>query len=610
MTNLATTGFVGHSLDGITESPRKCRDIELSHTPRVEVATFSGGAEAHMTGNLAVRTDSCGPGNLHLISRLYDAHRSGVPVLAIAAHVPTDVQALEFRMLPPLTIAVLGFLAVAVVLALALGLRLKFRWLEEPILAIFPLIGAIACTVLYVAIRRRYSLVPFLCGVAIFAAAFATLVVPFYPYMVPFSITFWARRALRAGMHLAGPSVSLLTTAAIALSLNTTAQAQPAPSGPPAVGVIDATTRPIVETSEFLGRVEATNRVDIVARVTAFMDKRVFREGAEVKTGDLLYQLERGPFEADLATKQAQVAQLQATLENAKLTTERARTLLGGPAGMQSSYDAAIANQRSLEAQVLAAQAQVKFSQINLDYTEIRSPIDGMIGRTAVTDGNVVSPSSGVLTTIVSQDPMYVTFPVPVRQALELRERYVTKGGFNAVVIKVRLPNGRIYGQAGKLNFANNTIAQSTDTLTVRGVIPNPTLHDPSTTGGPVRELTDGEFVTVMLEGVQPVEVLAIPRAAVLSDQQGDYVFTVGADNKAEQRRIQLGQSTSTIAAVINGLKLGDKVIAEGLQRVRPGQPVAPGPASALVESSMKAAAGDDRTQTDSGNVRPAGKTP
>ena len=414
-------------------------------------------------------------------------------------------------------------------------------------------------------------------------------------------------------MHLVRLSARLLARAAIALSLTATAQAQPAPSGPPAVGVIEATTRPIIETNEFLGRIEAVNRVDIVARVTAFMDKRVFREGAEVKTRDLLYQLERGPFEADLATKQAQVAQLQATLENAKLTTERARTLLGGPAGMQSSYDAAIANQRSLEAQVVAAQAQVKFSQINLDYTEIRSPIDGMIGRTAVTDGNVVSPSSGVLTTIVSQDPMYVTFPVPVRQALELRERYVTKGGFNAVVIKVRLPNGRIYGQAGKLNFANNTIAQNTDTLTVRGFIPNPTLHDPSTTGGPVRELTDGEFVTVMLEGVQPVEVLAIPRAAVLSDQQGDYVFTVGADNKAEQRRIQLGQSTPTIAAVINGLTLGDKVIVEGLQRVRPGQPVAPGPASALIQSSMKASASDGRTPTNgggAGEAKPAGKSP
>src|SRR6202022_1916110 len=152
------------------------------------------------------------------------------------------------------------------------------------------------------------------------------------------------------------------------------------------------------------------------------------------------------------------------------------------------------------------------------------------------------------------------------------------------------ISDGRLYDQTGRLNFVNNTIAQSTDTLTVRGAIPNPPLHDPSTTGGPVRELTDGEFVTVLLEGVQPVEVGAIPRAAVLSDQQGDYVFVVGPDNKAEQRRIQLGQSTSTVAAVISGLSPGDKVIVEGLQRVRPGQPVSPGPASPLIQSSMKAA--------------------
>jgi membrane fusion protein (multidrug efflux system) len=125
-----------------------------------------------------------------------------------------------------------------------------------------------------------------------------------------------------------------------------------------------------------------------------------------------------------------------------------------------------------------------------------------------------------------------------------------------------------------------------------------------------VRELTDGEFVTVMLEGVQPVEVLAIPRSAVLSDQQGDYVFTVGADNKAEQHRIQLGQSTPTIAAVINGLTLGDKVIVEGLQRVRPGQPVSPGPASSLIQSSMKASANDVGTPSDAGAAKPAGKSP
>src|ERR1700719_2729128 len=353
-------------------------------------------------------------------------------------------------------------------------------------------------------------------------------------------------------MHLARVAISLLTGGAIAVGAPSATRAQPAPSGPPAVGVVEAIKRPITESSEFLGRIEAVNRVNVVARVTAFLEKRLFDEGNEIKAGAQLYRLERGPFEADLASKQAIVAQLQATLENAKLTTDRARTLLGGPAGQQSTYDAALASERSLDAQVLAAQAQVQSSQINLDYTDIRSPIDGKIGRTAVTEGNVVSPGSGVLTTIVSQDPMYVTFPVSVRETLALRERYATRGGFSAVVIKIRLTDGRVYDQTGKLDFVNNTIAQNTDTITVRGAIPNPPLHDPSTTGGPVRELTDGEFVTVLLEGVQPVEVLAVPRSAILSDQEGDYVFTVGTDNKAEQRRIQLGQSTSAVASVIS----------------------------------------------------------
>src|SRR6267143_5622914 len=183
-------------------------------------------------------------------------------------------------------------------------------------------------------------------------------------------------------MHLARVAIALLTAGAVAIGATGATLAQPAASGPPAVGVVEAIKRPITETSEFLGRIEAVNRVTVVARVTAFLENRLFNEGAEIKKGDELYRLERGPFEADLATKKAQVAQLQATLENAKLTTGRARTLLSGPAGQQSTYDAALANQRSLEAQVQAAQAQVKFSQINLDYTDIRSPIDGMPGLT------------------------------------------------------------------------------------------------------------------------------------------------------------------------------------------------------------------------------------
>jgi membrane fusion protein, multidrug efflux system len=411
-----------------------------------------------------------------------------------------------------------------------------------------------------------------------------------------------ARKSFRQSFgRMAGILLATLTVSA--------ANAQMGPSGPPAVGVMGAVKRPITESNEFLGRIEATNRVNVVARVTAFLEKRNFVEGAEVKTGDLLYELERGPFEADLKSKQAQVAQLQATLVNAKLTTERAKTLLSGPAGQQSTVDAAVANQQSLEAQIQAAQAQVDLSQINLDYTRIVSPIDGKIGRTAVTEGNVVTPSSGTLTTIVSQDPMYVTFPVSVREGLQLRDRYATRGGFRAVVIRLRLTDGRIYDQVGELNFVNNTIAQNTDTITLRGTIPNPILQHLSA-NGTVRELTDNEFVTVLLEGVEPVEVLAIPRSAVLSDQQGEYVYVLGADNKAEQRRIQLGQSTSTIASVTSGLSDGEKVIVEGLQKVRPGQAVAPGPASALIQSSMNANPEEGAQKKDGIGAKPAGTTP
>jgi membrane fusion protein (multidrug efflux system) len=416
-------------------------------------------------------------------------------------------------------------------------------------------------------------------------------------------------------MNVARLSVSriaiALASAAFLFTMRVPADAQFG-SGPPAVGVMQAVKRPITESSQFLGRIEAVNRVNVVARVTAFLEKRDFVEGAEVKRGDLLYQLQRGPFEADLKSKQAQVAQLQATLANAKLTTNRAKALLGGPAGQQSTYDAALASQQSLEAQVQAAQAQVDLSKINLDYTDIHSPIDGKIGRTAVTEGNVVTPSSGVLTTIVSQDPMYVTFPVPVREGLALRARYATRGGFKAVVIRVRLPDGRLYDKVGSLNFVDNTIAQNTDTITLRGTIPNPPLYDPSKTSVTVRELTDNEFVTVLLEGVQPVEVVAIPRAAVLSDQQGEYVFVLGAGNKAEQRRIKLGQSTSTVAAVTSGLSAGEKVIVEGLQKVRPGETVAPGPASALLQSSMNNNADDTGAANDGGGIgpKPPGNSP
>src|SRR5258707_3480454 len=144
-------------------------------------------------------------------------------------------------------------------------------------------------------------------------------------------------------MHLVRVPIVLLIAGALAIGAPSATRAQPAESGPAAVGVVEAIKRPITETSEFLGRIEAVNRVNVVARVTAFLEKRLFEEGAEIKTGDELYRLERGPFEADLASKQAVVAQLEAALENAKLTTDRARSLLSGPAGQHTTYDASLA---------------------------------------------------------------------------------------------------------------------------------------------------------------------------------------------------------------------------------------------------------------------------
>ena len=362
--------------------------------------------------------------------------------------------------------------------------------------------------------------------------------------------------------------------------LSAGAAAQPAPGGPPAVGVVRAERQQITESDEFIGRIQAVNRVALVARVTAFLDKRVFVEGAEVKKGDLLYVLELPPFQAQVDAAKASIEQFEAQHRNAELTLERAQALLHTPAGQQSNVDAALASERAFAAQIAGAQAQLQTAQINLAYTEIRAPIDGKISATQVTEGNVVSPTSGALANIVSQDPMYVLFPIALRAGLDLRARYAHKGGYRAVLIKLRLPDGRIYSQEGNLDYVSPTVAENTDTVTLRGVIPNSLLPGMKPGQPGARELTDGEFVTVLLQGVQPIDVLAIPRAAVLSDQQGDYVYVVDNQNKAQVRRIQQGQSTPSIAVITNGLKEGELVIGEGLQRVRPGEAVSSGPAT------------------------------
>ena len=359
------------------------------------------------------------------------------------------------------------------------------------------------------------------------------------------------------------------------------APAQFGPQGPPAVGVVAAERKPVTESTEFTGRIEAVNRVDIRARVTGFLQERTFQEGQEVKAGEVLFRIERPPFEAQLEQARANVASAQATLENGRVALSRARELQSTGAGTRVALDNAQAQERTANAAVLGAQASVRVSEINLGYTDIFAPIDGKIGRATFTPGNVVSPTlTEPLATIVSQDPMRVAFTVSSRTAVELRNRYEARGGTRAVVVRVRLTDGRPYGQAGRIDFVDTQVDRNTDTLLIRALMPNPVRTEVRPGAAGDRELIDGQFVTVTVEGAEPVQAIVVPRAAVLQDQGGTYVFVVGAENKAERRNIRLGRSTAEQAVVEDGLAGGESVITEGVQRVRPGQPVNPAPAA------------------------------
>lgn len=356
------------------------------------------------------------------------------------------------------------------------------------------------------------------------------------------------------------------------------ALAQPAGQPAPAVGVVQAEKRPITQSNEFVGRVRAVNRVDLRARITGFLQEMKFQEGREVKSGDVLFIIERAPFEAEVQRNQATVAQAEAELANARIQLARAQQLLRTSAGTQARVDDATAAERSGEALLMQAQAALVSAQINLSYTQIIAPVDGYIGRANITIGNVVSPDSGVLATIVSQDPMYVEFDVSTRLGSELRARYADQGGLSAVRIRVRFPNGDMHPEEGALNFLDPQVNRSTDTYLLRASIPNPVRPGWESGAPGARSLVDGQLVTVIAEDRQPIEVLSIPRAAVLQDQQGTYVFVVDPESKVQVRRVHLGQSSADTANIEQGLEAGENVVVEGIQRVRPGLVVQAGP--------------------------------
>jgi len=339
------------------------------------------------------------------------------------------------------------------------------------------------------------------------------------------------------------------------------AAAQSAPP-PPAVSVVAVVSRQVTATGDFIGRVVAIDKVDIVARVSGFIKERNFTEGQQVKTGDLLFHIEPDIYKATVDQQNANLAKAKATEVNANLQLQRGQELVRNQNIPQSTVDQRAADQQAAQADVLQAQALLEQAKINLGYTEIRSPVDGRIGLANFTVGNLVSPSSGTLATIVSQDPIYVTFQASEADVIEYRRRIAASADKNPHVnIHIKLPDGSMYPHAGRTNLLDVQVQPDTDTILVRAQLPNPEGM-----------LIPGGIVGVLVERGAPQSLLVIPQSAVQLDQAGRYVMVVGEDKKVEQRRIVTGVEQGRDIVVTQGLKEGDLVIVEGIQKVHPGQ--------------------------------------
>ncbi len=354
-----------------------------------------------------------------------------------------------------------------------------------------------------------------------------------------------------------------LPLVAAAISFPTSAQ-QPAPQAVP-VTTFAAELRPVSETKGYVGRIEAVERVEIRARVTGYLDAVLYKEGETVKQGQPLYRIEQDLFKAAVEQTQGAVDGAKASKKLSKVELERAIQMMASTYGTAQKRDQALAADENAAANILVAQANLDTAKINLGYTDITSPIAGKIGRTKITKGNVVSPDSGVLTTVVSEDPMYVIFPVSQRDFLEVH-REGGKVDASRLEVTVQFSNGSVYSHKGRINFIDVSVEKSTDTITVRATIPNPD-----------DALVDGQLVRVSIGTTKPQEKIVIPQSALLADQQGTYVFAV-EDGKAVVRRVVPGGEVGVNIAIDSGVKAGEQIIVEGLQSVKPGAPVQASP--------------------------------
>ena len=332
---------------------------------------------------------------------------------------------------------------------------------------------------------------------------------------------------------------------------------------PPAVTVVQVATETVTAGVSFLGRTEPVARVNLQARVTGYLEQSNFQEGARVEGGKLLFVIEQAPYEAALASTQAQLSGAEAALAKAQQDVARLTPLRERGAVSESDFDAAQAALLGAEAEVQQARATVQTARLNLNYTQIRAPMDGTMGEAQIDVGNLVGPEVGALATLTQLDPIYVGFDIAERDVLDYKERLAAGAPPEEFRVQLRLANGSVYEHPGEIDFLSDQVDPATGTVRLRAVFPNAD-----------RLLIPGQFVTVLFQRAEAEEKLVVPQAAVQENQAGRFVLVVDDSDTVQVQRVITGQRTGTGWVVEEGLEPGMRVVYQGLQRVRPGMQV------------------------------------
>ena len=397
---------------------------------------------------------------------------------------------------------------------------------------------------------------------------------------------------VRLGVAAGGLSVVLL----LAACGKSEAPAAGAGGGmpPPEVGVVVATPGNVGLVTELPGRLEASRVAQVRARAAGILQKRLFREGSDVKAGQALFTIDAAPYAAALQSAQATLARAQANLTQAAALAERYKPLLAANAVSQQEYANAVAAQKQAEADVAAGRAAVQTGRINLNYASVTAPISGRIGRALVTEGALVGQGEATQLAVIQQvDPVYVNFTQSAGEVMKLRRALADgqlqrAGGSEAASVRVVLEDGSEYALPGKLLFSDLTVDPSTGQITLRAEVPNPK-----------GDLLPGLYVRVRLEQAQVANAISLPQQAVTRTQQGDKITVVGADGKLSQRTVKVGAARNNQWIVLEGLKAGEQVMVDGFQKLQmmpPGTPVkavpwqAPGSAVAPAPAASAAA--------------------